>query len=93
MPDIPADLLGPRAAARLLGCHLSTLYRMIHDGRLRAWRLGGTHLRVSRADALALLEPVTPWQPPNVRQREYDPATSPGHLAALEKLKAAGYRF
>lgn len=31
----------PKFLADLRGCHVNTIYRMIHDGRIKATRLGG----------------------------------------------------
>jgi len=62
----PEDLLPAREAVRLLpgarrgkAVHIATLYRLVHSGRLRAWRVGG-RLHVSAAEVRALVEPVTP---------------------------------
>ena len=93
MTEVPSDLMSPRAAARLLGIHHATAYRMIHDGRLRAWRRGGTVFRVSRTDVLALLEPYQPAPPLTAHRDHGDPAQSEGHRRACEQLRAAGYRF
>lgn len=42
---------------RLLNVHPSTVYRMVREARLRAYRLG-TQLRFRREDVNALLERV-----------------------------------
>ncbi len=56
--EIPKDLIGPKIAAEILHSHLSTVYRLIHSGRLRGWWRGGTRHMVSKADVLALFEPI-----------------------------------
>ena len=65
MQSIPDDLLsvnemcamipGIRPGKRL---NLATAYLWIRKGRIRAWRINHRYM-VSRADVLALLEPVT----------------------------------
>src|SRR5262245_23395632 len=64
--DIPPDLIGTaEALTHLPGTGasgrmaLGSLYRLIHAGQLRSWKLGGRYY-VSRAEVLALLEPVRP---------------------------------
>jgi excisionase family DNA binding protein len=53
------DLLHVKEAAAELGVHPSTLRRRIHDGDLRAVRLGpGGRLRVSRQALSDFLQPV-----------------------------------
>ena len=60
-PDQPPapDLIPTGEAARLLAVHPATVRRMIEAGQLRAIRVGTGHRRVSRADVLAALEPLT----------------------------------
>lgn len=61
---IPDDLISPTEAAKLLKCHVASVYRRILDGTLPAWRMRGAGRKggrkVSRADVLALWEPVQP---------------------------------
>jgi hypothetical protein len=66
LPDevLPDDLLPLTQAAKLLpgdrpgrGVHVSTLYRWVYSGRLRAWLRCGRVL-VSRAEVLGLNRPV-----------------------------------
>jgi len=52
----PADLIRTREAARLMHCHIATVFRWALSGRLRSWRRGRAVL-VSRADVLAVLGP------------------------------------
>lgn len=53
---LPADPIGVPDAARLLGRRAGFLYRRVSLGKLRAWRVGGTAIVLSRADVLALIE-------------------------------------
>lgn len=87
MSAIPADLVTPKVIARDLQCHITSVYRAIHAGRLPAYRRGGRYL-ISRAAALALLEPVRvePREPADARADERR------HAAAMELLRAQGYR-
>ena len=62
--DVPPDLIGTAEALALLPgtgasgrMALGSYYRLISGGHLRAWRLGGRYY-VSKAEVLALLEPV-----------------------------------
>lgn len=55
---IPTDLITARAGAKLLAIHPTTLYRIIREGGLRAWKRVGGHVRVSKADVLSLMVPV-----------------------------------
>lgn len=54
---LPEDTITAKAAARLVGVHVSAVYRWVMSGRLRAWRVGG-RLRLSRADVLAVVQAV-----------------------------------
>ncbi len=58
--EIPADLITLKEAARLArNCHKNTILRWVLSGRLPAWRIGsGRMYYVSRADVLALFQPV-----------------------------------
>lgn len=69
---IPKDLLHTTEAVRLLPggkpgrtLHVGTLFRWIHEGRLRAWKICG-RVHVSRAELLALVKPVRPRAPRQV---------------------------
>ena len=55
---LPADLTTPKAAARLIGHHVSLIYRCIADGRLRAWRVAGSRYAVSEAEVRGLVREV-----------------------------------
>lgn len=57
--ELPEDLIDTTAAARLAKCHITSLNRWIHRGKLRGWRRGGRWF-VSQADVLALFKPVKP---------------------------------
>lgn len=54
---LPEDTITAKVAARLVGVHVSAVYRWVMSGRLRAWRVGG-RLRLSRADVLAVIQAV-----------------------------------
>jgi excisionase family DNA binding protein len=56
--EIPTDLIRPSQAAKLLNLDIGTIYRWINSGKLPAWKRGGSHYVVSRADVAACLEPV-----------------------------------
>jgi excisionase family DNA binding protein len=61
--DTPTDLICVNEACKLVPSprgkrtHLSTVYRMIFSGRLRAWKNGRWYF-VSRQEILDLLKPV-----------------------------------
>lgn len=67
----PPDPISVKDAAKLLGVHLSFVYRIIKQGSLRSWKLPGGHHRVSKADVLALPEPcgATPTPAAGGRRR------------------------
>jgi excisionase family DNA binding protein len=48
-PELPADPVTPKQAARALGCDRSTIHRLAKAGRLRACKVGG-RLWLSRAE-------------------------------------------
>ncbi len=56
---VPDDLIDTKTARRLVKVDLSTLYRWLQSGKLRAWKRVG-RLLVSRSEVLALLRPVEP---------------------------------
>lgn len=65
-----------------------TVRNWIAVGKLPAFRVGG-RLRVSRADALAFVEPVEVQEVPRVRTRREHEA----HLAEVDRvLREAGVR-
>jgi len=66
----PPDPISLKDAAKLLGVHLSFVYRIIKQGGLRSWKLPGGHKRVSKADVLALPEISEATPPmPNGKRR------------------------
>lgn len=79
--EVPGDLITPKEAAQLLHIHQATLYRMISDGRLAAWKRGGTRFFVSRAAVLGIFTP-----PRNVPE---DRLAS--HQESVERLKGMGW--
>lgn len=56
----PTDLIGLREAAELLNLTVSAIRRAIAVRELRAYRVGPKLLKVSRADALAMIQPYEP---------------------------------
>lgn len=54
---VPHDLVGPLDAAILLGVSSASIRRWVHDGKMPGFKVGG-RLRVSKADALAMLQRV-----------------------------------
>jgi excisionase family DNA binding protein len=56
--EVPTDLITLADAAALMGCVTLTVRRRISDGTLPGYRFGPRLLRVSRADVLALVQPV-----------------------------------
>lgn len=84
-PPPPDDLITPKTAARLIQAHVVTIYRLIHSGQLPAYRRGSRYM-VSRAAALAVLQPVEPTVVPDVYEEERISA------ATMERLRALGYK-
>ena len=82
----PDDLIPPKAAATVIQAHVATIYRLIHSGQLPAYRRGCRYF-VSRADVLAVLQPVQPAPPVDVYEEERISA------ATMERLRAQGYRI
>ncbi len=89
--EIPDDLIRPSQAAKMLGCHMATVYRWVVTGKIPGWRRGGNRYLVRLADVKAMLEPVeargripvTP--PPQARRMKSE--------RAKEQLLAAGFRY
>ncbi|MGY2702217.1 helix-turn-helix domain-containing protein [Nocardioides sp. HB32] len=55
------DVVGVRGAAEILDVSVTTIYRMVERGDLRASRLRGSNLlRFSRTDLEAALSPAKP---------------------------------
>lgn len=46
----PSDLITPKAAARVARVSVATIYRMLADGRLRAWRGASNRRMVRKGD-------------------------------------------
>lgn len=61
-PPLPAVLLTPAEAARLLRVSKMTVYRMYHDGGLEGVRIGARNLRISRASIKAIMGDVWPGE-------------------------------
>ena len=55
MPDRLSEWVGTAGAARQLGLTLRTLYRLIDEGRLPAYRFGRV-IRLKTADVAAFVE-------------------------------------
>lgn len=69
----PGDLIGAKAAAKLLGVHLSTVYRLRDAGRLPAYSVTGTRFRFRKRDVLALVKEAeyVPKRGEAAEQRKY----------------------
>ena len=89
-PRVPADLLSPKAAARLLDIHISTLYRWVLTGRLKSYWRGGCRRLISRADLLALIRPAEAPRPVAFGAQERERLARQRH--AQEVLRQAGFR-
>jgi excisionase family DNA binding protein len=82
------EYLSPKATAKLLQVHTTTIYSWVKSGKLRAFRRAGTRLRIARADVESLLVPVVPAVPvPTSRELEQR------QVQAERQLKAAGIKF
>jgi excisionase family DNA binding protein len=56
LPEIPQDLMRPGDAAKLLGINVGTLYRWMETGKLPYYRMAGYERRVSRRDAVGMVQ-------------------------------------
>ena len=56
-------MLSVDEAAELLDVHKSTVYRYVHEGTLRAWRVGPKRIRIRVADLQTLVEPIPAEMP------------------------------
>lgn len=83
---LPADLITPKEAARLIRTHISTIHRWVQSGRLRGWKRGSRYL-ISRADVEAMLRPVTPL-PELTREKELEKRAE----KAMEELRRDGWK-
>lgn len=85
--SIPDDLVSPKAAASLLAVSVSSIYRWVDLGKLRAYRVAGVRYRVSRADVLGLVEEVEVSEAVTTPAEDVDRAT-----AAIERMRRAGHK-
>ncbi len=71
-------LMSPKQVAQLLNVHPTSVYRWVHQGLLRAVRLGSSRFRIRRSAALAMLQPVkaVPLPPTNGELRRRQEATN-----------------
>jgi excisionase family DNA binding protein len=53
---LPTDLIHPAQGAKILGISGPTLWGWIRSGKLRAWRLEGARMGVSKADVEAICQ-------------------------------------
>jgi hypothetical protein len=68
-PALPTDLIEPAQGAKMLGISGPTLWAWIRSGRLRAWRLDAARMGVSKAEVVAIIQPVVIPPPLPVRAR------------------------
>jgi excisionase family DNA binding protein len=54
--DPNCETLSPRQVAILLRCHIETVYRMIHNGRLPAMRINGRGKQIHGAWRIAKVD-------------------------------------
>jgi len=67
----PRDPIRLKEAASLLGVQQSVLARWLKEGKLRFWKLPSGHMRVSRAEVLALpVSSSVDHQPPATPRRQ-----------------------
>lgn len=60
MPDeTPTDLIGTKAAAKLLGLTPQTIRAWVADGKITGYRVGRL-IKVSEAEVRAAAQPITP---------------------------------
>jgi excisionase family DNA binding protein len=85
---LPEDAIDTQEAAGLLRSSRSLIYRMVADGRLDGWAIGGTRVMVSRAQVLAQVSKVTPKNPDGPRSQGQEQAAA---RAALGRLARKGY--
>ena len=89
LDSFPEDLISPHEAAKIVHCHVATIWRWVHQGKIRAWKRGGSRYLLSKADLLEQLEPVSPVRP--FKLRKLASAESPGHRRAMEQLRRDGF--
>jgi excisionase family DNA binding protein len=80
------DVLDVQAAARILGVHVSCIYRLITSKRLRAWRVGGRY-KLSKSDVLAQISCTLSEPKEEVSERK----EAPSHADAVVQLARNGY--
>ena len=80
---LPNDLITPKQAAKLVGVGVSSIYRWIQDGTLRAWQVAGSHYRVSKAEALGLVREVQVGEPVRTSREDGEAAA-----AAMARMAA-----
>ena len=61
-PLFKRTLVDLPTAAEHLGVTTHTLRRWISDGRIRAYRVGGSPVRLDVADVEALVKPIPTWR-------------------------------
>lgn len=86
---VPDDLITPKAAAKLVNVHISSVYRWVLSGKLKGYRRAGSRYLVSRADVLGMIQPVEVEAPdrPRTRREEEEAARR-----AVEELRRQGIR-
>jgi hypothetical protein len=62
--DAPDDLIGLNSATGLIDRSYAFIHRARRAGLLRAWKIGGKNVYVSRSEVLALLDPKLVEQKP-----------------------------
>ena len=72
-----SDIMTVREVAAYLNCHYSTIYRLLGNGALPAFRLG-TDWRFRRADIERWISASEPKSEPAPRTRAQAPAQRPG---------------
>lgn len=87
--SLPGDLITPKAAARLLKVHVSSVYRWILAGKVRAFRRAGARYWISEAEVRAAWAEVEPTQPTVIRTPAQDAAAA---RQAIAQMRADGHR-
>lgn len=55
--EFPDDLMRLGDVAALLGVHVGTIHRWLDAGKVACYRIAGSERRISRRDAVALVQP------------------------------------
>lgn len=87
--EMPGDLISVRDAADLIAVSVATIYRIIGEGHLHAWRRVGGHCRVSKAEVVALMRPV---EVRHARDSIFVDADEQAAQDAVVRLRDKGYR-